>query len=791
MTSIGSFALADCTGLTGIEIPNSVTSIGDYASAGCTGLTSIEIPNSVTSIGDYAFEDCTNIGQLKWDSNVSPYCVTWYCRSNLKNVTIGNSVTSIGERAFRGCTGLTSIEIPNSVTSIGAYVFEFCNIQSVTIPNTFVALSDVVNVDNLKTLNINIVDWSFYNNSISKFKKSTIAVHYYCDSKEITGDYVIPSYVTKLGDYILENCSSLTSVSIPSSVTNIGYGSFSGCSALSSIVIPNSVTDIGDYAFRGCSSLSSIEIPASVSSIGTNTFYGCNQLKKVTINSNTLLSKDYSSYYSYRLYDCFGNQVEELIIGESVSSIGNYAFYNGTSSSSKIKSITLPNSVKTVGDYAFYGHDLTSLHMSNNIEYIGCNAFNLNNLITIQQTDNTYTSVTFKVDNKITGDSDITTMVNGITPNKKGIITIEDLCPGHSYSSDFIALCNNSPIDWWGVSYNTKSFQPQIEVIQTGPTNIKVSGSYINDEGYNVRSGFYDPKTRMFVEGDSYNYDNLRPYKYYDDYRIEYRIYVSDDKYESESIYAYTQSLTLQTVNPKVTTNTSAVVSAQTNISDEETHVGFEWRKIDAPDVIPSKSGAAVIYDGLMEGQIKGLDSNTYYKVRPYYEAYDGTRYYGEWIGFDPSDFSYFEPTVHTYDLPTEPTDNSVKVRGYAVAGTDNIEAQGFEYWPSNSPMEGETVSATGQAMTATLNGLRYNTEYTVRAFVSTSAKTVYGESIKFNTPVDNGVEKIASDENSINNRKIGVFDTYGRLINSSPNADLSTLKQGVYIINGKKVYVK
>ena len=54
-----------CTGLTSIEIPNSVTSIGNGAFYGCTELTSIVIGNSITKIGDYAFDECNNIFEIK------------------------------------------------------------------------------------------------------------------------------------------------------------------------------------------------------------------------------------------------------------------------------------------------------------------------------------------------------------------------------------------------------------------------------------------------------------------------------------------------------------------------------------------------------------------------------------------------------------------------------------------------------------------------------------------------------------------------------------------------------
>ena len=104
MTSIGDRAFGNCSSLTSIDIPSSVTSIGGSAFQECSSLASIDIPNSVTKIEGYTFCACTA----------------------LTSITIPNSVTSIGNEAFRGCTGLTSITIPNSVTSIGSQAFYNC-----------------------------------------------------------------------------------------------------------------------------------------------------------------------------------------------------------------------------------------------------------------------------------------------------------------------------------------------------------------------------------------------------------------------------------------------------------------------------------------------------------------------------------------------------------------------------------------------------------------------------------------------------------------------------------------
>ena len=124
---IGNDAFINCTGLTSVEIPNSVTIIGREAFSGCTGLTGIEIPASVTSIGEGAFGGCTGLTSIEIPASVTRigYYAFRGC-TGLTSIEIPASVTWIGDYAFRGCTGLTSVEIPNSVTIIGREAFSGC-----------------------------------------------------------------------------------------------------------------------------------------------------------------------------------------------------------------------------------------------------------------------------------------------------------------------------------------------------------------------------------------------------------------------------------------------------------------------------------------------------------------------------------------------------------------------------------------------------------------------------------------------------------------------------------------
>ena len=111
-------------------------------------------------------------------------------------------------------------------------------------------------------------------------------------SNDKLGDYVfngcsgltsltLPSSVTKIGCYALLSCIGLTSLTLPSSVTEIGEGAFLNCRGLTNFTIPSGVTSIGEGAFFCCYGLISLTIPSSVTAIGSQAFNDCSGLTSI------------------------------------------------------------------------------------------------------------------------------------------------------------------------------------------------------------------------------------------------------------------------------------------------------------------------------------------------------------------------------------------------------------------------------------------------------------------------------------------------------------------------------
>ncbi len=837
VTSIGNAAFSECTGLTSITIPNSVTSIGSSAFSGCSGLTSVTIPNSVTGIGEYAFSRCSGLTSVTIPESVTSIAdYAFQNCSGLTSVTIPNSVTSIADYAFYGCSGLTSVTIPNSVTSIGKYAFRGCSgLTSVNIPNSVTSIgnyvfSDCGNLTNVTLDSNEIVSASRdYNSSLKNVFGEQVSI------------YVLGNNVTEIGEYAFRDCSGLTSVTIPNSVTSIGYGAFNGCTGLVSISIPSSVTSISNYAFDGCSGLTSVTVEI------TDLAAWCTNPVTFSIPSSCTL------YLSLN-----GNVIQDLTIPNSVTKIGNYAF----AGCSGLTSVTIPNGVTEIGDRAFYGcsgltsvtipnsvtsigysafrdcSGLTSVEIPDDVTCIGSGAFDSSVSIYVKRgtkallalwsggyipyrkgtniqltvpsvsvTSTTQTTATIKLDNAY---DEYTYTVDGEKLTSAGLI-IRGLRPENSGDLYFGIYHSEEQMYSKSVSYKTASISPSVSTIGKTASSISVKGSYIHGDAKVVSQKFKVDGEEY--EGDEVFISGLNPssshnvtytievaYGKNGEYTTTYNTDKRKDYWTMVPITVSTEPLTLTTSQPKVISSGNVIVAAESNLNDEETNVGFEWRRTDWTDDFASNTGGAAIYDGTMEGYIRNLNTEKLWKFRPYYLSNSGTYYYGDWVGLDPTNTSYFEPTVHTY-AKIKVEGNTALVKGYALSGTDKVTVQGFKYWKKVSggnaqrravsiPTDAKTVEASGQVMTAELKDLDYNSEYTYVAFVKTAeGETFYGEEQTFATGEDpTGIESIdaesTSDEPVV---EIARYNMNGQRIDAP--------QKGVNIIrysNGttKKVYV-
>lgn len=154
--------------------------------------------------------------------------------------------------------------------------------------------------------------------------------------------------ITVVEDYALSNLQvSRFTLILPDTLTYIGKFAFQNCTAMNDIVIPSSVTYIGEGAFYGCSSLDHIYFKEDIQIdyIPERFCYG-GALRSVGIEYNngtrtnadtTEFPKSITKINNNAFYDCM-SMGHNLIIGDSITSIGDYAFYETVFSNIEIGS---------------------------------------------------------------------------------------------------------------------------------------------------------------------------------------------------------------------------------------------------------------------------------------------------------------------------------------------------------------------------------------------------------------------------------------------------------------------
>lgn len=220
VTNVGGKKFKDCTKLTTVSIPSTVTSIGNDSFYN-SGITSVTLPENLTSLGAQAFYNCQSLtGDIVIPRGVTKITELYtFAKTKITSVTFHDGMTALGNSSFSDCTELTSVVIPNSVITIGDNTFKGCTkLTSATLPQN------------------------------EKY--------------------------TAIAGGLFQN-TALTSIEIPNSVTTIGASAFQDCK-LTSVVIPQGVTTIGREAFMGNSTMTVAVIPDSVTAISDGNINGTN-----------------------------------------------------------------------------------------------------------------------------------------------------------------------------------------------------------------------------------------------------------------------------------------------------------------------------------------------------------------------------------------------------------------------------------------------------------------------------------------------------------------------------------
>lgn len=321
--------------------------------------------------------------------------------------------------------------------------------------------------------------------------------------------------------------------------------------------------------------------------------------------------------------------------------------------------------------------------------------------------------------------------------------------------------------EWWKDFSEIRGFDDLSKVAYIGPTSVNLTPDITG--GSNTYFDFYGEKI------ETLHMTGLDPNNIYDD--VNYIIETPNNT-TSTNFGFTTLELKMTAKAADMVTNRDARLMAETNMTDEETSCGFEWRRYDAPEEMPSTKVYCPVYGGVMAGTLKNMSENVYYKYRPFYKSSAGNEYYGDWVAFITADAGVeFEPVVYTYDAPAV-TQTDATLQGVALRGSEEITEQGFEYWQAskNNTLTASNnvtrVTAKGERMSKTVSDLQPGTKYRFRAFVTAGGETTYGKEVEFVTlssslDVNLDGEVNIADVNSVidlimDNGSIGTGDVNG-----------------------------
>ena len=649
--------------------------------------------------------------------------------SNLKAIVIPNGVTTIGWESFLNCSSLQSIIISGTVTNIVSDAFSGCTgTESVSF------LHNKEELDKLK--------WS--SQSASDFKGPEQTTLMFSDDIKAKVDRCYFRYRHDAFSYwMIENPTCFEGID------KEGYieGLFVKVLVDKGELWMPINGEIVDNYFELSRPVNSSILKAIVSS-------PLNDSKDATLDLTEVNSHSDGSGDKYQItsigFEAFrGMPITGIKLPETLKELGGSSFRE-----TNLRKVVIPNSLTSIGGTVNRSSDqfrgcskLNTVVLGKSIESIGEVVFSrcdsLEVVVSLAQNPPILDKSTFGSTNA--WDHDMT-------------------FKGHPYG----IIVHNDALE----AYQNAEYWKDLKYFQSYDTEpIYVKMDTLNLKGTSARLLFYPiDEAHNYGEianGEEYVINGLEPEASTSGMKVNWK--TKDGNFGTAILDVRTSAFAIESAAPKALSTTKARLIASANEYDDMTHFGFEWRRIDAPDMIASSKVSAPLYNGTIVGTLSNLKDDVYYKYRPFYKSDSGETFYGEWMGLFTGDADvYFEPEVYTKDA-ADITKVSALLSGIWFEGTDEIEEKGFEYWTvsnnktraAGSDVKKIIVSGSGNTMSTTLEGLKSGATYVYRSYVkTTSGKTTNGEEKTFQTiligDVDGDGELTKADVDAIAMHIIG-----------------------------------
>lgn len=380
LKTIGSEVFWNNSGIMRFQIPGTVVSIGSNSFYGCTRVTylifqdgteelTLDNRDSKTSKSinsdvkyDYFF-DCPirflTLGRnLKYSYDdelitLNTETLTFETRASapfvnhkdLRSVTIGKNVTFLWHHLFNGCSNVSKIVMSDGLKEVYTYALANCTaLTELIFPNPLVLLDNYVCANDTQLATV------VFNEEPDNILEFTIGEYAFRNCPSLTS-LTFPAKTVSIGNYCFYETPNLKNISFVDSkkAISLGYGAKADAY--------QGITKDANMPLFGNSRLNTLYIGRNISYLTNSSaykeeergVYGFSPFYNQSFLTDVKFSQAGTVTYCHHHLLYKVNNCEEIILPESLQTIGDYTFAGMT----LLNGITIPNKVTGVGKYAF------------------------------------------------------------------------------------------------------------------------------------------------------------------------------------------------------------------------------------------------------------------------------------------------------------------------------------------------------------------------------------------------------------------------------------------------------